>query len=130
MNETLQQLLDNIPDRPPRSKLEPHAEVIRALRRKRRTYQEIAAFLQEHVQLSVAPSTIHDFVKRRARQAAKRQPELPELPVFPLSERSAKPGETNPGVAPPAVLPVHQEPPLFHFDAQEPLTLHPKPEEK
>ncbi len=81
MDETLRKLLDNVPERPPRSKLEPHAEVIRELRRKRRTYQEIAAFFKEHLQVSVAPSTIHDFVKVRARRLPKRVPELPELSV-------------------------------------------------
>ena len=63
MDETLRQLLDQLPVRAPRSKLEPHTEVIRVLRQKRRTYAEIAAFLREHLQLSVAPSTIHDFAK-------------------------------------------------------------------
>lgn len=71
MDEKLRQLIEEMPERPPRSKLEPHAEVIRALRRKHRTYQEIAAFLREHLQLAVAPSTIHEFVKTRARQARK-----------------------------------------------------------
>ena len=70
-----------MPERPPRSKLEPHAEVIRELRRKRRTYQEIAAFFREHLQISVAPSTIHDFVKTRARRAKSRAAAPPELPA-------------------------------------------------
>jgi hypothetical protein len=79
--ERLRELLDQMPERPPRSKLEPHAEVIRELRRKRRTYQEIAAFFREHLQISVAPSTIHDFVKTRARRAKSRAAAPPELPT-------------------------------------------------
>ena len=34
--------IDNLPDKPPRSKLEPHHELIRELRRKGRTYREVA----------------------------------------------------------------------------------------
>jgi hypothetical protein len=79
--ERVRELLDQMPERPPRSKLEPHAEVIRELRRKRRTYLEIAAFFREHLQISVAPSTIHDFVKTRARRAKSQAAAPPELPV-------------------------------------------------
>jgi hypothetical protein len=91
--ERVRELLDQMPERPPRSKLEPHAEVIRELRRKRRTYQEIAAFFREHLQISVAPSTIHDFVKTRAR--------VYFLIVFAAGPRpeSQKPGGGATGIA-------------------------------
>ena len=87
MDETLRKLLDQLPDRAPRSKLEPHAEVIRELRKKRRTYQEIAAFFEAHLQLSVAPSTLHHFVKTRARQARNRTRDVLELPAEPPAKR-------------------------------------------
>ncbi len=61
MDETLRKLLEETPERSPRSKLEPHTEVIRELRKKRRTYQEIAAFFREHLQLAVAPSRLPKF---------------------------------------------------------------------
>ena len=147
MDETLRQLLDQIPERPPRSKLEPHREVIRALRQKRRTYEEIAAFFREHLQLSVAPSTIHDFVKTRARQA--RQPsaqrlELPAAvpspppPTEPLPAPEATPFSSSREAGrermravraqpPPAASP---EPPRFQFDPNDPLTLQPPKKEK
>lgn len=140
MDEKLRQLLDEIPERPPRSKLEPHAEVIRELRRKRRTYQEIAAFFREHLQLSVAPSTIHDFVKTRTRQARKRTA-VPELPRADLKESVSEPVPTPPVAASPVLsgdirehirsvraqpLPTKQEPPRFEFDPLKPLTLKPK----
>ena len=38
MDERIRKLLDNIPERQPRSRLEPHIDVIRELRRKRRSY--------------------------------------------------------------------------------------------
>ena len=78
MDERLRALIDQIPDKPPRSKLEPHLEVIRELRRKGRTYQEIAQFLGEHLNVTVAASTIHAFVQVRARRRQQRpQIELP-----------------------------------------------------
>ncbi len=146
MDETVRKLLDNISERPPRSKLEPHAEVIRELRRKRRTYQEIAAFFREHLAVSVAPSTLHDFVKTRARQTRNRVREAPEVTGSrPPEFQAGKPAEIAPVPAPPATRsdlreenrtvreqraapPQEQNP--FQFDVHEPFTLHPKPREK
>lgn len=92
-----------MPERPPRSKLEPHAEVIRELRRKRRTYQEIAAFFREHLQVSVAPSTIHDFVKTRAQKAKRRAAGSPELPEPEASHSDLeRPSAVLPADVPPA----------------------------
>lgn len=144
MDEKLRQLLDAIPERPPRSKLELHAEVIRELRKKRRTYIEIAAFFRDHLQLTVAPSTIHDFVKARARRArqATAAPGLP-VPVSPAvsggspaeSAAASSPAATTDVVEriravrkQPVVSQSHPQP--FQFDPQEPLTLNPKPKEK
>src|SRR5215471_19135583 len=60
-----------------RSKLEPHEDVIRELRRKGRTYGEIAKFFSESFDLKVAPSTIHAFVRVRARRHQRLRIELP-----------------------------------------------------
>src|SRR5580693_8415256 len=68
MDPNISKLLDEIPEKPPRSKLELHADVIAALRQKRRTYSEIAEFFREHLAITVAPSTIHDFVRVRRRR--------------------------------------------------------------
>jgi hypothetical protein len=76
MNESIKTLLDQMPERPPRSKLEPHTEVIRQLRRKGRTYKEIAFFFALHLNIKVAPSTIHAFVRVRARRGERRPVEF------------------------------------------------------
>ncbi len=68
LDPRINKLLEEIPEKPPRSKLEPHADVISALRRKRLTYREIAQFFQDHLAITVAPSTIHDFVRVRRRR--------------------------------------------------------------
>ena len=49
MEPDINKLLEEIPNRPPRSKLEMHADVINVSRRKRYTYREIARFFQEHL---------------------------------------------------------------------------------
>lgn len=146
MDETVRKLLDNIPERPPRSKLEPHAEVIRELRRKRRTYQEIAAFFREHLAVSVAPSTLHDFVKTRARKTRNRGSETPAGAGFrPPEFQAGNPVDIAPVPASPPIRPdlheqirtvreqpaaMSQEQNPFQFDVHEPFTLHPKPREK
>lgn len=142
MDEKLRHLIKEMPERPPRSKLEAHADVIRELRRKRRTYQEIAAFFREHLQVSVAPSTIHDFVKTRARRArqALTTPELPiSLPpaisdggdqrvrTAVTSSSSSELLDRIRAVKKQNVRPA-MEPKRFEFDPQAPLNLKPKQE--
>jgi hypothetical protein len=90
---TLLAELANLPPKPPRSKLEPHRELIRELRRKGRTYREVSRLFADRLGLHVAPSTLHSFVKVRARHRKQVQFELPaaELPSaeLPVSVRLA-----------------------------------------
>ena len=67
----------SLPPKPPRSKLEPHCELIRELRRKGRTYREVSRLFAERLGLQVAPSTLHSFIKVRARHRKQVQFELP-----------------------------------------------------
>ena len=69
----------NLPPKAPRSKLEPHRELIRELRRKGRTYREVAHLLHERIGLYVAHSTIHSFIKVRAKHRKRTQFELPSM---------------------------------------------------
>lgn len=71
MDPTLLSLLDSIPQKPPRSKLETHRELIRQLRRKGCTYRDIVRILRERVGLDVAVSTIHSFIKVGANTESK-----------------------------------------------------------
>ena len=73
MDDKIRNLVDQLPDKAPRSKLEPHTELISALRRKRYTYQEIARFLKEHVpcrwrraQSTISSGSADGMGKRRA----------------------------------------------------------------
>jgi hypothetical protein len=79
MGPLLLPLLETIPQKPPRSKLEIHRELIRQLRRKGCTYGDIVRILHERVGLDVAVNTIHSFVKIRAKHRKDVQYELPTL---------------------------------------------------
>ena len=96
MDEKLRALLDQMPQKPPRSKLEPHLDVIRELRRRGRTYQEIAKFFSDHLQVPVAASTIHAFIRVRAsRRQRSPQIELPAATSTLEIQTASAPAGTN-----------------------------------
>ena len=70
MNQ-FQDILDNLPERPPRSRLKPYSELIDELRRRRRTYREIVSMLAEKCDLQVSISTLHDYVRAKSKEARK-----------------------------------------------------------
>jgi hypothetical protein len=51
------------------------------LRRKGRTYREVAHLFHERLGLHVAPSTLHSFVKVRAKHRRRTQFELPPIEI-------------------------------------------------
>ena len=111
--------LAGFPPKPPRSKLEPHRELIRELRRKGRTYREVARLFHERLGLHVALSTLHSFVKVRAKHRKRTQFELPPVGLAaadsPALERVAA------LKAKPAVREAKRA--RFVFRENEPLTL-------
>jgi len=91
MDKLLSDILNTIPPKLPRSKLEPHYELVRELRRRSRTYREIAKILEAHVGLRVDHTTICDFVRTRTRWA--RTPRSGgQLPPRPLANSTAPSG--------------------------------------
>ena len=117
MDAYLREFVAAVPAVPPRSKLEPYYEVIRELRRKRCTYQQVAQFFTERLGIRVAPSTVHAFVAVRAKRGRKSAYELPPVEA-PDPVRSTAPQtseHSDPIVAmkrKPAVLP---QPPEFEY---------------
>ena len=111
--------LGDLPFKPPRSKLEPHRELIRELRRKGRTYREVARLFEERLGLYVAPSTLHSFVKVRAKHRKRTQFELPPVQLGtaepPMLHR-VKTFKAKPVVR-------TAKPTRFVFRENEPLTL-------
>jgi hypothetical protein len=118
MEPALNEFLASLPQKPTRSKLEPHLELIRELRRKGRTYREVAKLFHERLGLRVAPSTLHSFVKVRAKHRKRTQFELPS-PERPSS------GGTFAPIAALKAKPVASKtkPRRFVFRENEPLTL-------
>jgi len=71
MDAKFQDILNTLPEKPPRSRLEPYGELIDELRRRGQTYRDIAGILAEKCQLQVSVSTVHDFVRVRSRTTRK-----------------------------------------------------------
>jgi hypothetical protein len=110
----------DLPPKPPRSKLEPHRDLIRELRRKGQTYRDVARLFQERLGLYVAPSTLHSFVKVRAKHRKRSQFELPPMELV-----SAEALPVLDRVAAFKVRPIasNARPARFVFRENEPLTL-------
>src|SRR6266545_1791383 len=83
MDDNFQEILDSLPEKRSRSRLELYGRLIDELLRRRWTYRGIARILAEKCQLKVSSSTIHDFVRRRSR--SKRTPS---------KRRASRPPET------------------------------------
>jgi IS30 family transposase len=77
LDDQIAKFLAEADARPARSKLEPCAELIRELRKRRWTFRKIADALREKFAVTASPSTIHDFLRVRAHQPHGRKPEAP-----------------------------------------------------
>ena len=67
MEEAFQAILDSLPPKAGRSKLEPYAELIRELRKRGRSYREIASILAERCGVCVGTHTVYNFVQVRSK---------------------------------------------------------------
>jgi hypothetical protein len=65
-NDDIQAILDRLPPKPPRSKLEPYAELIQELRKRGRSYRDIAGILAACCGVSAGAHTVYNFVRTRA----------------------------------------------------------------
>jgi len=145
MDDKFQEILDGMPEKPPRSSLEPYRELINELRRRGRTYREIAHILAEKCQLRAAASTVNRFLRKR--KVAKAKSPTPRMPkpakrvrvattaATETIARSNSPQEERPShneveqriaalkLKP---TPARSSPDLFRYDPNEPLHLPPK----
>lgn len=71
MDTKFKEILDGLPCKRPRSRLEPYRVLIRELRRRGRTYRDIADILAEKCKVQVTASGVHDFVRTRSRVKGK-----------------------------------------------------------
>jgi len=70
MDANLKKILAELPSKPPRSRLEPYREFIEELRRRGRTYRDIAEILAEKCAVQVTGSGVHDYLRTRLRAKA------------------------------------------------------------
>jgi hypothetical protein len=145
MNPDFQEILDGLPEKPPRSRLEPYRPLIEELRRRGQTYQEIVKILEEKCQLHTAISTVNDFMRRCARKKPNpskgTKPEVMDTTRSPTDTSAAArwpnlaehqtqtPEEVRQRIEALKQRPVAAETPkLFQYDPDEPLRLVPKTE--
>lgn len=81
MDEFICKILRGVTEQPARSSLDPWRELVQELRRRGRTYRDIAGILLDHCQVRVAPSTIFRFVRARSKAARKSRIETRQLTV-------------------------------------------------
>jgi hypothetical protein len=93
MHETFQAILDSLPPKPARSKLEPYTELIQELRRRGRSYREIAGILADRCGVPVGVHTLYNFVRVRTAAAKKPTKAARATVVGPASIRQAAPPE-------------------------------------
>jgi len=68
----VRQIIESLPEKRSRSRLEPYRQLIAELRRLGRTYREIAHVLREKCQVQVSAVAVHNFVRIHLRR--KRNP--------------------------------------------------------
>lgn len=135
--ETFKAILDSLPPKSSRSRLEPYAELIMELHRRGRTYREITRILSERCDVRTSRSTVNDFVRVRSKRVRNLQKRgLPDPKT--RSQDSASSSKTNlpseAGVATDEIqkriavlkrrtVPTETGLQLFHYDPSKPLHL-------
>jgi hypothetical protein len=90
MDANLKKILDELPSKPPRSRLEPYREFIEELRSRGRTYRDIAGILAEKCAVQVTGSGVHDFIRTRSHASGRAKSGTKSKPA-----PTARPSGTN-----------------------------------
>lgn len=97
------------------SKLSDYEEEIRGLRKKRKSYREIAAYLREKRGIEISYNGVFSFLKARKRHHLYVLPETPFVPPRNLQQKSSPArlrNSTTKVKQPPADSPSDDKPPL------------------
>jgi transposase len=116
MSERFADILANLPAKQPRSRLEPYRELIEELRKRKLTFQEIAAVLAAKCGVSVTGSGVHDYLRRR-RDPRRESPPVSRSTRSPLSDSNQTKQSLKKRNS------VSDYSTSFEFDAQAPLKL-------
>jgi hypothetical protein len=134
-------IIDTLPQKPARSRLEPYAELIRELRGRGRTYREIARILSERCGFQTSRSTVSDFVRaylKRSRNSRKID-ESGQSKIRPRKSVVRMPVKTPPKTTVTTdeikkriadlkgrLAPTELDSQIFHYDPSKPLHLSSK----
>ena len=146
-DKQIREIIESLPEKRSRSRLEPYRQLISELRRLGRTYREIAGVLREKCHVQVSAAAVHNFVRlhlrrKRNKIQSRRRGLLgtPQTGVTATNGRTAteliRQGVRTSTASDKEVRrrieelkhrPVPAETPaLFHYDPNEPLHLLPK----
>ena len=103
-------ILKSLPDKPPRSRLEPYLVLVEELRRRKRTFREIAEILGEQCGVQITGAGVHDYLRR-----SKLSTGVTESRPGPIRKRTEGPQDQS-------HLAVSERD-GFEFDPDQPLTL-------
>ena len=67
MDAKFEAILNSLPAKEPRSRLEPYSELITEMRKRGHSYREITQVLKKACGLKVGASTVNDFVLARSK---------------------------------------------------------------
>ena len=140
MDETFQAILDSLPPKPARSRLEPYAELIHELRRRGRSYREITAILADRCGVRVGVHTLYNFVRVRtpaskkggkaAKPAVAVAAARPSPALTPTPADDDRDGDVWQRIQSLKERPVSARAKgaekVFHYDENVPLTVNPK----
>ena len=148
--DQLRNIIAALPEKLSRSRLEPYRQLIGELRRRRRTYREIADVLAEKCDLRISATAVHNFVRLHLRRKPNRQKSLSaqstsRREISPTEMRISAPKANDPERKEPAgdreiwqriaelkrrISPAEEMGKQFHFNSDEPLHLVPNIEGK
>jgi len=72
VNTKFEAILNSLPTKEPRSRLEPYSELITEMRKRGHSYREITQVLKKACGLKVGASTVNDFVLAQSKSKTKR----------------------------------------------------------
>jgi len=71
VDDKFKAILNSLPAKEPRSRLEPYSELITVMRKRGRSYREITQVLKKACGLKVGTSTVNDFVLAQSKSKTK-----------------------------------------------------------
>ena len=139
MDEKFQAILDSLPPKAPRSRLEPYAELIHELRRRGRSYREITAILADRCGIRVGVHTLYNFVRVRTAASKKTKPAKAAMSggtpsSLPAVAPTPAAGDGRDGDVWQRIQALKDRPAararsaekVFHYDENVPLTVNPR----